>query len=234
LVEALHSSSRASSVCFQIQHSIYSIMTEYTLHYFDSRGLAEPIRLILAYGQANWKDVRIPVTDPPTPIPDDIKARSPFGQVPILEVDGQVLAQSATITRYLARKFKLTGKDEWEAAKCDEIGDAIKDFIQLWSPLWREKDEEKRKQQIAEAVISSKERFVSKFNQMVEANGGKHIVGNSLTWADIIVAHFLENLARIAKVQLVDEAPALQALIDTVRETPHIKEYIATRAETKF
>lgn len=32
-------------------------------------------------------------------------AETPFGQLPILEFDGQVLCQSLTIARYLARKF---------------------------------------------------------------------------------------------------------------------------------
>jgi len=54
---------------------------------------------------------------------------TPWGQLPVLEFNGNQLAQSATIARYLARKFKLTGKDEWEAAKCDEYVDAANDLF---------------------------------------------------------------------------------------------------------
>jgi len=33
----------------------------------------------------------------------------PFGQVPVLEVDGKMLCQSHTIARYLARQHNLAG-----------------------------------------------------------------------------------------------------------------------------
>jgi hypothetical protein len=46
-----------------------------------------------------------------------------------LEVDGQVLAQSVTISRFLGRKFQLAGKNEWDAAKCDEFVDAYNDVV---------------------------------------------------------------------------------------------------------
>ena len=71
------------------------------------------------------------------------------------------------------------------------------------------------------------------FNSLVEKNGG-HVVGSSLTWADIYVAHFLDNIQIAQEVDLVGEYPALQALITTVLSTPGIKEYIASRPETKF
>lgn len=47
---------------------------EYIVHYFDCRGRAEPIRQILAYVGANWKDQRIPYEPYPPSIPAEIKA----------------------------------------------------------------------------------------------------------------------------------------------------------------
>ena len=46
----------------------------------------------------------------------------------MLEINGQPLCQSQAIARYLAKKFKLTGATDLEAAKCDEIVDAIVDL----------------------------------------------------------------------------------------------------------
>ena len=54
---------------------------------------------------------------------------TPFGHVPILEVDGRVLAQSNTIARYLAKKHGLAGKDEWEEAQADMYADNIYDLL---------------------------------------------------------------------------------------------------------
>lgn len=54
---------------------------------------------------------------------------TPFGHVPILEVDGQVLAQSNTIARYLAKKHGLAGKDDWEQALTDMYAENIHDLL---------------------------------------------------------------------------------------------------------
>ena len=58
-----------------------------------------------------------------------IHIATPFGHVPILEVDGRVLAQSNTIARYLAKKHGLAGKDEWEQAQADMYADNIHDLL---------------------------------------------------------------------------------------------------------
>lgn len=47
---------------------------EYIVHYFDVRGRAEPIRMILSYAGAKWKDNRIPYNTFPAVVPQEIKA----------------------------------------------------------------------------------------------------------------------------------------------------------------
>lgn len=53
----------------------------------------------------------------------------PFGQVPVLEVDGKMIAQSNTICRYLARKHGLAGKDEIEIARAEAYVDCMSDVM---------------------------------------------------------------------------------------------------------
>ena len=50
-------------------------MPEYELTYFDSRGLAEPIRLLLSHVGADWRDNRISAAGPAAVVPDEIKTR---------------------------------------------------------------------------------------------------------------------------------------------------------------
>ena len=52
-----------------------------------------------------------------------------FGKMPVLEVGGKTIAQSAAITRYLARKYNLAGKTEFEEAEGDMIVDCIADSM---------------------------------------------------------------------------------------------------------
>ena len=45
-----------------------------------------------------------------------------------LEIGDKKIAQSNAIARYLAKKYNLAGKDDWESAKIDEIVDAMADL----------------------------------------------------------------------------------------------------------
>lgn len=54
----------------------------------------------------------------------------PFKQMPVLEIDGKVLNQSTSITRYLSKKAGLAGSDEWESLLIDIAVDNIHDLRQ--------------------------------------------------------------------------------------------------------
>ena len=52
----------------------------------------------------------------------------PMGQLPVLEFDGQVLCQSLTIARFLAKEFGLAGKTNLEQAQADMVIDTGNDL----------------------------------------------------------------------------------------------------------
>lgn len=93
---------------------------QYKLRYFDVRGLAELCRYIFAYAQVEYQDDRLKREDWAS-----IKPTTPFHQLPVLEVDGKVIAQSNAIARFLARRFNLAGKDEYEQALVDGLADYL-------------------------------------------------------------------------------------------------------------
>lgn len=59
------------------------------------------------------------------------QAQLPFGQLPLLQIDGIELVQSQAIIRYLASRANLQGKNREETAKCDMIAEAVKDLLGL-------------------------------------------------------------------------------------------------------
>ena len=55
----------------------------------------------------------------------------PYGQLPILEYNGEVLCQSITIARFLAKQFGLAGNTSLESAQADEVVDSITDIFDV-------------------------------------------------------------------------------------------------------
>lgn len=53
---------------------------------------------------------------------------TPFGKLPVLDMDGNVVNQSIAISRYLAKKANLAGSDEWESLLIDIAVDNINDL----------------------------------------------------------------------------------------------------------
>ena len=98
-------------------------MTEIKLTHYNAKGKAETSRLILALTGQKYEDKRIEPSEMAA-----LKPSLPFGQLPLLEYKGESLSQSMAIAKFLAREFGLAGSNALEAAKMDEIVDAINDL----------------------------------------------------------------------------------------------------------
>merc|ERR1739844_802286 len=90
--------------------------------YFGARGRGELSRFILAYAGRDFEDNRIQFSEWPA-----LKPKTPCGGLPLLNVDGTIIAQSVAIARYLARECKLDGKSSLEKAQADMIVDCVTD-----------------------------------------------------------------------------------------------------------
>jgi glutathione S-transferase len=99
-------------------------MPKLKLTYFDFHGgRGEPARLALSIGGIPFEDNRVAPSDWPASKPG-----TPFGALPVLEVDGQTLAQSNAINRYVGKLADLYPSDAWQAALCDEVMEAVEDI----------------------------------------------------------------------------------------------------------
>ena len=58
---------------------------------------------------------------------EKIKPTTPWGQVPVLEVDGQQLGQSGAINSYVGRELGLYPAGALAAAKIDEFCDTVEE-----------------------------------------------------------------------------------------------------------
>ncbi len=101
-------------------------MANLKLTYFDFHGgRGEPARLALSMGGIAFEDDRVPFADW-----ERRKEDTPFGALPVLEVDGQTIAQSNAINRYVGKLVDLYPSDPWQAALCDEAIEAVEGHCQ--------------------------------------------------------------------------------------------------------
>jgi len=202
---------------------------KYKLTYFNSKALAEPIRMMFAVAGVEYEDIRIQKEEWP-----EQKQNYDWGQLPVLEIGEKKLSQSNAIARYLGKQFKLAGSDDWEAAKLDELADVLVDFRTEWRKFFAEQDPEKKaesKKNLLEVAIP---KYLGKLDVTKKDNGGKFLMGQNLTWVDIQFAHFLELFEITVGQAILDGYPNLKELQKNVFEVPTIKAWIEKRPVTAF
>jgi glutathione S-transferase len=205
--------------------------TNYKLTYFNGRGRAELIRLVFAVAGVKYEDVRLEREQWPT-----IKPTTPFGQVPILEVDDVKLCQSIAIARYLARKFNLAGTTELDQVRVDMVGDCIEDTIKPLPTIFRETDDAKKAELVKNFIEEHLPKtFVGLENILKTNDGGDgFFVGSALTWADLSFFVATESLERVGAASVLSNYPKLVALQQRVRTVPQVAEWLAKRPVTPF
>ncbi len=157
----------------------------------------------------------------------------PFGQLPVLEVDGKMLAQSNAFSKYLAKQFKLTGKDDWEAAQCDALAEGVSDILGKLTPLFVEKDEAKLKELRVQIAKEHIDPFFTRYEGFLSANGTGYFVGNQVTWVDLLLSEvfwmFGERFPDVGKTHT-----KAAEFVKKIREIPNIKKWVESRPKTEM
>ncbi|KAK5965484.1 Glutathione S-transferase [Trichostrongylus colubriformis] len=211
-------------------------MVHYKLTYFAGRGLGEAIRQLFVVAGKDFEDVRITFEEWPKH-----KAEMPFGQLPVLDVDGKQLCQSHAILRYLARNFGYAGKDAWEQAQVDAIGDQVKDFFVEIRPYFMSLNGFEKgdvvKDTFQEALgrdlfVPGHHKFYALMTRILKNNKSGYLVGDSLTWADLLLAETATHAEKFPNIY--DGFPEVKAHAEKIRSIPALKKWIETRPKTIF
>jgi len=205
---------------------------KYKLTYFNFYGRAEAARMLFALAGVQYEDIRLDWTGDAW---KELKPKTPFGQLPLLEVGEKVYGQSVAVTRYLANKFGFAGKTELDKLQADMIVDCIVDLTNGLEPIFEEKDEAK-KQELWKNYEPKLDTHFENLNKLLEANHGGNgfFVGDSITWADLIWTAFLYYIRFMKYGPLVDKRPKLAALFGRVEADPRIAEWIRKRPKSEF
>jgi len=203
------------------------------LVYFDFHGgRGEPARLALAIAGIEFDEERVPLNDWPRR-----KADTPFGGLPVLEIDGARVSQSNGINRYVGKLAGLYPSDPWQAALCDEVMDAVEDITNKITATFDLPDDEKkaRRQALSDGAITF---YLDRLQQRLEDRGGHHFAGGRLSVADLKVFVWIDHL-KSGKLDYIPTdlpdrvAPMLVALHERVRNHPGVKAYYAKHASAK-
>jgi len=203
-------------------------MVHYKLIYFNSRGRAEPIRMLFALADVDYEDVRLDHGENW----QAYKPKTPLGQVPVLEIDGVHLGQSKAIARYLAHEFKLCGHNKLESAKADMLVDGVDDLGTHMRPMHREKDPEKKKELLATLTKDHIEPFLNRYEHFLKESGKGYFINDQITWADLFIFDGLQKWEK-RDPEILKHHTHLRQFVEKVAANPRIKTWIEKRPQTE-
>lgn len=247
-----------------------------TLYYFAGRGLADQIRWMLA---ATNVDFCQKVVSSREKFLELAACQLPFGQLPLLQIDGMEIVQSQAAVRYLARRAHIAGNSAQDALKCDMIAEAVRDVLSLVlafpfrkysgtpvtgnSPPSSSSGEITKREEFQAHLTATKDKwsFVGKRLEAILKNNlpadhpavlstipatgsvdrgaaatkvaspklgdaPVHMVGSSLTYADVLVAHVTTWIVEECGKEAVEGMPLLVLLQNQVISMPSMMRFI--------
>jgi len=190
------------------------------IFYFPVRGRAELIRITLFVSGHDWEEVNAGADLPK--LKEDGKLA--FNQVPLYQEGDFQLVQSNAITRYVARKGNLYGKDNHDAARIDQAIDGIGDY---WEKLIPNLFPTKNEEGLAKFQKETFPTWFGYFERLLKKNheGKGFLVGDSLSVADLSLYLTLESFWLDSGWGNRADHPTLSAYFDRLIAHPKIAEY---------
>ena len=190
---------------------------------------AETSRMALFIGGIEFEDLR--------PSREEIaKMRTegifPFGQFPVLQVDGKTIAQTGAIARFCG---KLSGlyptENDFYAAKVDEVIDLATDITVKIRPALIEKEPVKRmemRRELSETVLPH---WLGLMETLLEDNGNTgYFVNDSLTVADLAAGRLCGwisgGIIDGIPETILDGFPLLNAHQNHISNLPKVTEWL--------
>ena len=199
-------------------------MPTYKLIYFNAKGRAEITRFIFAQSGVPYEDKRIEYDAKEWP---ELKPNTPFGVLPVLEIDGKQLGGSIVIARYLAEEFGLAGSNAFENAEIDSIADWISDFFTKVVKVVFEKDETKKAELLDKFVKEVIPKYFDILEKKVSPEGW--LYGNKVTWVDFFFYTVIPGYKNA-----LDKYPGLDKVKKNVESLPNIAKWLKDRPETQY
>lgn len=208
---------------------------KYRLLYFDLRGRAEVVRLVLNYIGVPFEDAVVSRDTWP-----EIKRAMPLGQLPVLWESGERsdtrIPQTMAILRHLARAHGLYGASEREHTLSDVLAETIVDARGRFAPVaYRPnylKDEAINAHYVESELPESLDRLAKLMRHSTVPEAG-YFVTAVPTWADFVAFDFLDMQLQIWPACL-ESYPAMLGFVERIQSLPTLRDYLADRRPSDF
>lgn len=196
------------------------------LTYFDAPGRAEPVRLVLRMASVPFEDHRVDFAGFGA-----LREQGalPLGSLPVLEVDGLVLTQTAAMLRFAARHggTDLYPSDPFDALLVDSAIDTVNDTLaHALTPSMFERDPEKKLAMRQAFVEGPMARAFTYLEGLIAKSGGPLLLGDRLSIADLLIGNQLVQIASGRLDGLSRESlapyPRLAGLLDAFLSHPRV------------
>lgn len=204
-------------------------MSQLKLTYFDiDGGRGEAIRLILHWSNTPFEDFRFSFAEFA-----DVRKGTPFGQVPTMEIDGEVITQTNALCRYFGKRAGLYPVDDYQALLCDEVMNAIEDAThKLVATFGLEGDALKSaRESLSKGPLTI---YLKWLETRLVKQGGEFFAGGQVSIADIKVCIWVRaltagHLDHIPTSLVGEVAPSLLQHLKAMTEHPKFQSYYAER-----
>ena len=205
-------------------------MPTYKLYYFNLKARAELIRWIFAQAGVKYEDIRLDKEQWAK-----MKPNTPSGSLPVLEVDGQMLAGSGPISRFVAEQHGLAGENDLENAQIAGIDDLLTDVTNRFARFWFEKDEATKAQLKKDLVEKHLPFYLSFLEKCITTNAAPEgwLFGKKVTYVDLRLVLSVE-FVQMSVDKILDSYPGILKLKESVLALPNIDRWIKERPQTDF
>jgi len=199
-------------------------MNHSRLSYFELRGRAEAIRVLLHATQTEFEDRRVVSADEW----GTLKPELPFGGLPIFETGGVLVCESHAILRYLGKKLTPYTHNELGYARLDAAHDAIATFQEdLWRFNWVENYYD-HLESYAEATLEPRLKMLSTWFCR-EREGSPEWFGAAFSHVDCVAFCFLDEVDAFFP-GVIAGFEKLVALRSRVASLPGVSDYLDSTA----
>lgn len=158
----------------------------------------------------------------------EVKPTTPYGQVPVMQSDGRMLAQSNAMMRYVCKLGGLYPEEPFSAALTDEVNDTCSDLF-MCAFRYRGGDKAVLKADREKMVNEDIPKFAGGLEKRLQALGSKDFVLESVSMGDVaiftLINSFKCNILEFVDPNILDEFSTIMGIYRSVCAIPEVVEW---------